>query len=35
VAFEGVALYPDGAFDSPLGIAAIDADTAARSHGPT
>jgi AmmeMemoRadiSam system protein B len=24
VAFEGVAVYPDGAFDSPLGLAAID-----------
>jgi hypothetical protein len=29
VAFEGVALYPDGAFDSPLGRATIDANTAA------
>jgi AmmeMemoRadiSam system protein B len=28
VAFDGVALYPDGAFDSPLGIAKIDAATA-------
>jgi MEMO1 family protein len=28
VAFEGVALYPSGAFDSPLGPATIDADGA-------
>ena len=29
VAFEGVALYPDGAFESPLGAASIDHDGAA------
>jgi AmmeMemoRadiSam system protein B len=30
VGFEGVALYPDGAFESPLGLASIDAGVAAR-----
>ena len=30
VGFEGVAIYPDGAFDTPLGPAAIDVATAAR-----
>jgi AmmeMemoRadiSam system protein B len=29
VAFDGVALYPEGAFDTPLGPAAIDAELAA------
>jgi AmmeMemoRadiSam system protein B len=29
VAFDGVALYPEGAFDSPLGAVPIDAETAA------
>src|SRR3954468_19503556 len=29
VAFDGVALYPDGAFASPLGPLKVDADTAA------
>lgn len=28
VAFDGVALYPDGAFESPLGAAAVDAEGA-------
>ena len=30
VAFEGTALYPDGAFDSPFGLAPIDAEIGAR-----
>jgi AmmeMemoRadiSam system protein B len=30
VAFDGVALYPDGAFDSPFGAAPIDAEVASR-----
>src|SRR3954454_6464265 len=28
VGFEGVAIYPSGAFETPLGLAAIDADLA-------
>jgi MEMO1 family protein len=30
VGFDGVALYPEGGFESPLGLAPIDADAAAR-----